>query len=111
MNAAWRCETLHERSDATRTAKTTAERANGTDDSATRRDFLRDTLGTLSAASVTRGASASRALSVLRPAQKTILVTFGGNARDEETFAEGGQENIPDLLGTLLPQGTFLPVW
>jgi hypothetical protein len=39
--------------------------------------------------------------------QKTIVVTFGGGARDEETFAEEGQENIPNLLYTLLPQGTF----
>lgn len=74
---------------------------------ATRRDFLRGALGTFSAASVTRGASASGVLSALRPTQKTIVVTFGGGARDEETFAEEGQENIPHLLGTLLPQGTF----
>lgn len=45
--------------------------------------------------------------SVLRPAAKTIVVTFGGGARDEETFAEEGQANIPNLLHTLLPQGTF----
>lgn len=75
--------------------------------SATRRDFLRGAIGTLSAASVTRGASAAGLVSVLRPAQKTIVVTFGGGARDEETFAEEGQENIPNLLKTLLPQGTF----
>ncbi|MGI4830628.1 MAG: hypothetical protein ACRYFU_20890 [Janthinobacterium lividum] len=35
------------------------------------------------------------------------MVTFGGGARDEETFAEEGHENIPHLLQTLLPQGTF----
>jgi hypothetical protein len=43
----------------------------------------------------------------MQPSQKTIVVTFGGGARDEETFAEEGQENIPNLLHTLLPQGTF----
>lgn len=72
--------------------------------SATRRDFLRGALGTLSAASATRGAFAQAAF---RPTQKSIVVTFGGGARDEETFAEEGQENIPNLLHTLLPQGTF----
>jgi hypothetical protein len=27
--------------------------------------------------------------------QKVVVVTFGGGARDEETFAPEGQENIP----------------
>jgi len=51
----------------------------------------------------------ARAQSILRqfPNEKTILVTFGGGARDEETFAEDGQQNIPHLLKELLPQGTF----
>jgi hypothetical protein len=75
--------------------------------SATRRDFLRGAIGTLSAASISSAALASQTASVLRPTQKTIVVTFGGGARDEETFAEDGQENIPNLLHTLLPQGTF----
>lgn len=73
--------------------------------SATRRDFLRGAIGTLSMASMTRSLTAQA--SRFRPAQKTIVVTFGGGARDEETFAEEGQENIPNLLNTLLPQGTF----
>jgi hypothetical protein len=73
---------------------------------ASRRQFLRGAIGTLSAATVSRGVSA-QPLSVLRPSQKTIVVTFGGGARDEETFSEEGQENIPNLLQTLLPQGTF----
>lgn len=72
--------------------------------SATRREFLRGALGTVSAASVTRGALAQTGF---RAAPKSIVVTFGGGARDEETFAEEGQENIPNLLHTLLPQGTF----
>ena len=72
----------------------------------TRREFLRGAIGTLSVATLTRS-MAARSLSALRPSQKVILVTFGGGARDEETFAEDGQENIPNLLHTLLPQGTF----
>jgi hypothetical protein len=73
--------------------------------SATRRDFLRGTIGALSLTSMPRSLTAQT--SILRATQKTILVTFGGGARDEETFAEEGQENIPNLLHTLLPQGTF----
>ena len=38
---------------------------------------------------------------------KVVVVTFGGGARDEETFAPEGQENIPHMLGELIPQGTF----
>jgi hypothetical protein len=34
-------------------------------------------------------------------------VTFGGGARDEETFALEGQRYIPRMLGELVPQATF----
>lgn len=40
-------------------------------------------------------------------AHKVVIVTFGGGARDEETFAPDGHENIPGMLKTLLPQSTF----
>ena len=39
--------------------------------------------------------------------QKVVVVTFGGGARDEETFAPEGQENIPHMLAELIPQATF----
>jgi len=39
--------------------------------------------------------------------RKVVIVTFGGGARDEETFAPDGHENIPGMLKTLLPQSTF----
>lgn len=72
---------------------------------ATRREFLRGAIGTVSMSSIT---SRAAVLSAGFPrAQKAILVTFGGGARDDETFAEEGQENIPNLLHSLLPQGTF----
>ncbi|MGA8528242.1 MAG: hypothetical protein WB622_00910 [Acidobacteriaceae bacterium] len=58
-------------------------------------------------ASTQRSFALSHAASMLRPAAKTIVVTFGGGARDDETFAEDGQQNIPHLLQELLPQGTF----
>jgi hypothetical protein len=38
---------------------------------------------------------------------KMVVVTFGGGARDEETFAPDGQENIPHLMNELIPQATF----
>uniref|UniRef100_A0A372IK06 Metalloenzyme domain-containing protein n=1 Tax=Paracidobacterium acidisoli TaxID=2303751 RepID=A0A372IK06_9BACT len=36
-----------------------------------------------------------------------MVVTFGGGARDKETFAAEGQENIPHLIRELIPQATF----
>ena len=71
----------------------------------TRREFLR------SAAGVSAGTAMSR-FSPLHAAirdkkQKTVVVTFGGGARDEETFAPQGQENIPHLMQELIPQATF----
>lgn len=40
-------------------------------------------------------------------ANKVVVVTFGGGARDQETFSPEGQENIPHLIRELLPQATF----
>ena len=39
--------------------------------------------------------------------RKAIVVTFGGGARDQETFAPDGQENIPTLMNELIPQSSF----
>jgi hypothetical protein len=39
--------------------------------------------------------------------RKVIVVTFGGGARDQETFAPEGQENIPHMLNELIPQASF----
>src|SRR5258705_3882821 len=39
--------------------------------------------------------------------RKVVVITFGGGARDQETFAPEGQENIPHLMGELIPQSTF----
>jgi hypothetical protein len=71
-----------------------------------RRDFLRSTAGlALGTAMIGRspfvhGESAAKK-------RKVIVVTFGGGARDQETFAPEGQENIPHLLRDLAPQSTF----
>jgi acetyl-CoA carboxylase beta subunit len=39
--------------------------------------------------------------------RKVIVITFGGGARDQETFAPEGQENIPSMLHELAPQSSF----
>jgi len=40
-------------------------------------------------------------------ARKAVVITFGGGARDDETFMPEGQENIPHLLNELVPRATF----
>jgi hypothetical protein len=71
-----------------------------------RREFLRDAAGLalggtlLSASPFLRGEAAAKK-------RKVIVVTFGGGARDQETFAPEGQENIPNMLRELAPQSSF----
>jgi hypothetical protein len=70
----------------------------------TRRDFLHD------AAGLTLGSTllSSRLLAGLpQPGRKVVVITFGGGARDQETFAPEGQENIPHLMNELIPQSAF----
>ena len=71
-----------------------------------RRDFLRDTAG-LALGSTLFGGSALLHGQALLKKKKVIVVTFGGGARDQETFAPEGQENIPYLLKELAPQSSF----
>jgi hypothetical protein len=71
-----------------------------------RRDFLRAATG------VGLGSKLMGPLSLLRALtppkiKKAVVVTFGGGARDQETFAPDGQENIPNLIKKLIPQSTF----
>jgi hypothetical protein len=70
-----------------------------------RRDFLRSA-AMAGTASRLLGFSPLHAATLSREV-KTIVVTFGGGARDEETFAPEGQENIPHLMNELIPQATF----
>ena len=71
----------------------------------TRREFLR------AAAGVTLGGSLLHPrIALAGPAvrkRKVVVVTFGGGARDQETFAPEGQENIPHLMQELIPQAAF----
>ena len=72
-----------------------------------RRDFLRTALGAGAVALATKPRRLLAATSDV--ARKTIIVTFGGGARDAETFSVEGQRNIPHLLNELAPQATFFP--
>jgi hypothetical protein len=73
--------------------------------SRSRRDFLRAVTGA-GAATAVFGLGPLRALASPR-GRKVLVVTFGGGARDEETFMPDGQENIPHLLTELVPRSTF----
>jgi hypothetical protein len=78
---------------------------NGEALSKSRRNFLREVTGATAAATLF-GASTLRAFTPPR-GRKAVVVTFGGGARDEETFMPEGQENIPLLLKELIPRSTF----
>jgi hypothetical protein len=70
----------------------------------TRREFLRDATGLALGSSLL----SSRLLAGLpHPGRKVVVITFGGGARDQETFAPEGQENIPHLMNELIPQSAF----
>ena len=71
----------------------------------TRRSFLRSA-AVAGTAGRLFGFAPLRATTLPRQ-QKTVVVTFGGGARDEETFAPEGQENIPHMMNELIPQATF----
>jgi hypothetical protein len=74
--------------------------------SRSRREFLRDAAGVALGTAVIGASPFVRAESA-RKKRKVIVVTFGGGARDQETFAPEGQENIPHLLHELAPQSSF----
>jgi hypothetical protein len=71
----------------------------------TRRDFLRSAAGVTLASTLLQSSWARATASPSR--RKIVVVTFGGGARDQETFSVEGQENIPHLMRELIPQATF----
>ncbi len=71
----------------------------------TRRDFLRSAAGLTLGSTLLRSPWARAAVAASR--RKVVVVTFGGGARDQETFAPEGQENIPHLMSELIPQSSF----
>jgi hypothetical protein len=70
-----------------------------------RRDFLRDAAGMTLASAFFRPSWARATISPAR--RKVIVVTFGGGARDQETFMQEGQENIPHMMRELIPRASF----
>lgn len=69
-----------------------------------RREFLRNSAHlALGTALLSPIADASNS----RTRRKVVVITFGGGARDQETFAPEGQSNIPHLLRDLIPQSSF----
>ncbi len=74
--------------------------------SQSRRDFLRRATGATLGTSLFSLAS-PKPLRAAARAPKAVVVTFGGGSRDDETFGEDGQANIPHLLQELIPRATF----
>lgn len=71
-----------------------------------RREFLRDAAGLTLGSTFLGGSPFLRGQSIASK-RKVIVITFGGGARDQETFAPEGQGNIPHMLRELAPQSTF----
>ncbi|HEY6185177.1 MAG TPA: hypothetical protein VIW67_23255, partial [Terriglobales bacterium] len=67
----------------------------------TRREFLRTAAGVTLGGALLRFSPTARAEASPIKKRKVIVVTFGGGARDQETFAPEGQENIPHLMKEL----------
>jgi hypothetical protein len=74
--------------------------------SRSRREFLRGAAGVALGSALISASPFVRA-ETARKRQKVIVITFGGGARDQETFAPEGQENIPNMLRELAPQSSF----
>jgi hypothetical protein len=71
-----------------------------------RREFLRASAGLALGSTLLHGSPLAYAATPLSK-RKVVVITFGGGARDQETFAPEGQENIPHLVRELIPQSTF----
>src|SRR5215467_2853668 len=72
----------------------------------TRRDFLRASAG-VALGSTLLPSQLFGDSGVPEKKRKVVVITFGGGARDQETFAPEGQENIPHLMADLIPQASF----
>src|ERR1700684_2652594 len=72
----------------------------------TRREFLRSAAGVTLGSTLLGSGLLARA-GVPQKKRKVVVITFGGGARDQETFAPQGQGNIPHLMNELIPQSSF----
>lgn len=75
--------------------------------SISRREFLRDAIGATAATTLFCMRPYQALASAIPSRQKAVIITFGGGARDDETFSIDGQQYIPHLLSTLAPQSCF----
>src|SRR6516165_7387761 len=71
-----------------------------------RREFLRSAAGVALGSALLRSGPLAFAATP-QSKRKMVVITFGGGARDQETFAPEGQANIPHLMRELIPQSTF----
>src|SRR5277367_4465200 len=71
-----------------------------------RREFLRSAAGMTLGRTLVGSSLLARA-GVSQKQRKVVVVTFGGCARDHDTFAPDGLENMPHLMRELIPQSTF----
>src|SRR5271155_4959608 len=71
-----------------------------------RREFLRSAAG-VTVGSTLLGSGLFARTGIPQKKRKVVVITFGGGARDQETFAPQGRENIPHLMHELIPQSTF----
>jgi hypothetical protein len=71
-----------------------------------RREFLRSAAGVTLGGTLFGSGLLPRG-GIPQRKRKVVVITFGGGARDQETFAPEGQENIPHLMRELIPQSTF----
>ncbi len=72
-----------------------------------RRDFLRDAARLALGSTLMSPSSLFARSGVPQKDRKVVVITFGGGARDQETFAPEGQENIPNMMRELIPQASF----
>jgi hypothetical protein len=72
----------------------------------TRREFLQSAAG-VTLGTTLLGSGLLGRTGVPQKKRKVVVITFGGGARDQETFAPEGQENIPHLIEELIPQSAF----
>ncbi len=70
-----------------------------------RRDFIRSAAGVALGSSLLQSPIAFAAGAMKK--RKVVVITFGGGARDQETFAPEGQENIPHMMQEMIPQASF----
>lgn len=71
-----------------------------------RRDFLRSAAGVALGSMLLPSRLLART-AALPKKRKIVVITFGGGARDQETFAPQGQENIPHMMREFIPRGSF----